>query len=65
MWQSGSAVGNSFFNEQEEKEGDMTHAAKQFAIDTTLSGHQTAIISAWKKFRAGGPNTHLVHKISL
>lgn len=38
MWQSGSAVGNSFFNEQEEKEGDMTHAAKQFAIDTTLSG---------------------------
>lgn len=38
MWHSGSAVGNSFFNEQEEKEGDMTYAEKQFAIDRTLSG---------------------------
>ena len=37
MWHSGSAVGNSFFNEQEEK-GDMTYAEKQFAIDRTLSG---------------------------
>lgn len=38
MWHSGSAVGKSYFNEQEEKEDDITYAEKEFIIDTTLGG---------------------------